>query len=226
MEGLNEFGKYLIKHHINNIITTNYDSGIEFILCDRCGYIEQKPIDMVPERIYNIRTYKVFKDWETGHQVKLWKIHGDVNRIQSVTLGFDQYCGSIAKLTGYVKGTYKSTQKKGHVECKVPIEEKCRKQEFDQLSWAELFFRTNVYIVGFGMDFSELDIWWLLNKRARLMLEVSEINNTITYLYNAKYENEAEKADIYAALHAFQVSYRSFEADLDYIKRVFENMMP
>lgn len=52
------------------------------------------------------------------------------------------------------------------------------------------FFRTNVYIVGFGMALSEIDIWWLLNKRALFLANVSGINNSIVYLYNDEYENE------------------------------------
>lgn len=38
--GFEIFGTLLSKHHVNNIITTNYDEGIEFILCDICEYHE------------------------------------------------------------------------------------------------------------------------------------------------------------------------------------------
>ena len=98
---LEKFGEYLLQNNVNNIITTNYDMGIEFIL-RRCGYSEQKAKGLIPERIYNIRTYKVYYSKETQHRVKVWKIHGDVDRIASITLGFDQYCGSLAKLTDYI----------------------------------------------------------------------------------------------------------------------------
>lgn len=43
---LENFGQYLFKHHVYNIITTNYDNGIEFILCDTCGYREQAVTDV------------------------------------------------------------------------------------------------------------------------------------------------------------------------------------
>ena len=39
------------------------------------------------------------------------------------------------------------------------------------ISWIDLMFTTDVYIVGFGMDFSEQDIWWILNKRQRFIKE-------------------------------------------------------
>lgn len=224
MRALDKFGEYLAQHHIYNIITTNYDNGIEFILCGTCGYREQPPEGMVPERIYSIRTHRVFFNEKTGHSLKLWKIHGDLDRIKSITLGFDQYCGSLSKLMNYVKGVYRSSQNSKDAECSVPMKEKCSNQKFDHLSWAELFFRTNLYIVGFGMDFSEIDIWWLLNKRARFMLEVPEINNSITYLYNVDHDKEDRKAEIFAALRAFQVSCVPIKSDSNYISSIFKNI--
>ncbi len=221
---LENFGQYLFQHHVHNIITTNYDNGIEFILCDTCGYGEQAVTEVVPERIYSIRTYKTFINGETGHKVKLWKIHGDLSRIKSITLGFDQYCGSLSKLVGYVKGNYESSQSGGKTFCRIPMKRKCEEQRYDGISWIELFFRTNVYIVGFGMDFSEIDIWWLLNKRARLLLEVPEIKNSITYLYDDKYESEKKKTAIFAALRAFQVSYGPIQSGENYINNIFDNM--
>jgi len=230
---LKHFGGDLIQHHVNNILTTNYDNGIEFILCKFCGYREQTPKDMALENIYNIRTYKLFVNDDTGHEVKLWKIHGDLNRLRSITLGFDQYCGALSKLSEYVKGTYKSSKKDVKVECAGPTDIKCKEQKFDQLSWAELFFRTNVYIVGFGLSSSEIDIWWLLNRRARLMIDIPQIRNTITYLYDVEFETpfqtskdgkEKEKKAMFAALDAFQVTYSPIKSDSGYISNIFKSM--
>ena len=75
------------------------------------------------------------------------------------------------------------------------------------------------------MDFSEIDIWWLLNKRARFMLEIPAIMNTITYLYNPIYENEENKPAIFAALRAFNVSYGPIGSDCHYISNIFQNMI-
>lgn len=234
IQDLEYFGQYLIQHHVNNILTTNYDNGIEFILCEVCGYQEQTSKDMVSETIYSIRTYQRFVNKDTGHEVKLWNIHGDLKRIRSITLGFDQYCGSLSKLSEYVKGTYKSSKKDAKIECAGPMDTKCKEQKFDELSWAELFFRTNVYIVGFGLNSSEIDIWWLLNKRARLMIDIPQIGNTITYLYNEEFEtplktpkhkNAKEKKALFAALEAFQVTYSPINSDSNYISNIFESML-
>jgi len=222
---LNEFGNLLRTHSINNIITTNYDSGIEYILQDACGYHRETPKGLVPEEIYNIRTYKSFYNKTTDHRIKLWKIHGDLERIKSITLGFDQYCGALSKLESYVKGSYISTHGETPLRCDISILKKCRQPElFDHISWVELFFNTNVYIVGFGMDFSEIDIWWLLNKRARFKLEVPEIQNSITYLYNENYESRAKKQELFAVLDAFEIIHRPISTDSNYLCNIFNSI--
>lgn len=110
---------------------------MELILCDICGYEETEPQGLVKEEIYSIRTYKEYMNRKNNHQLKLWKIHGDINRIKSITFGFDQYCGYLSKLSEYIKGNYKSA--KGPA-CKVSMKQKCEIQHFDYPSWAELFF--------------------------------------------------------------------------------------
>lgn len=221
---LSSFGDFLKRCNVNNIITTNYDTGVEFVL-ERCGYCEQKNSDMTVERIYSIRTYKLFFNTASSHSVKVWKIHGDIDRIASITLGFDQYCGSLAKLTEYVKGTYKSSQSANGIKCDIPMKKKCQSGVFDNISWAELFFRTDVYIVGFGMDFSEIDIWWLLNKRARFQSEGILVNNSISYIYNSDYESEQTKPSIYAALEAFNVNKYSIKSCRHYFHEIFQIIM-
>lgn len=222
IRGLEEFGVLLQRNNISNIITTNYDNGIECILYNKCGYREWTQKSMTPERVYSIRTYKILYNDDTGHSVKLWKIHGDFERIKSVTLGYDQYCGALSRLINYVKGNYKSSQSENRIECKVAMKEKCLNQNFDNISWVELFFRTNLYIVGFGLEFSEIDIWWLINKRARYMLEVPALNNTITYVYNEQYENEEKKPAIFSSLRAFDVRLKPVNADANYISNIFK----
>lgn len=221
---LERFGTFLERLNVNNIITTNYDDGVEFILTRFCGYKKRIPEGLVPEQIYSIRTHYEFYNDNTGHCIKLWKIHGDMERIKSITLGFDQYCGSLSKLMDYIKGSYKSSKNSENTECKIPMIEKCSSQKFDGLSWAELFFRTNLYIIGFGMNFSEIDIWWLLNKRARFQLEIPLINNSITYLYNEEYEKPDEKKAIFSSLHAFNVECKPIRSDADYISSIFKSM--
>ena len=72
------------------------------------------------------------------------------------------------------------------------------------------------------MDFSELDIWWLLNKRARIKKSNPNlIKNTITYYLNPEYDNK--KDDIIDALKVFNVECKQMNNNktLVYMKNVF-----
>lgn len=214
------FSKFLKRNKISDILTTNYDKGIEYIL-QRCGY--EINSNNSSEKLYSIRRCKIFKNNKNKHQIKLWKIHGDIDAIKSVTLGYDQYCGSLSKLTSYIKGKYE-TSKMSQVNIgNVPIEDKCKNpNQKDNGSWAELFFFNNIYIFGFGMDFSELDIWWLLNKRARIRISNPNlIQNTITYYYQPRFDKNKE--DIKDALKTFYVENKQInEPLLYYMNNVFK----
>jgi len=224
IRGLNKFGEYLRSHHIKNIITTNYDRSIEYILCNFCEYEEdEKPLGLDPEVIYSIRTYKTLKYQNGNHTLKLWKIHGDVNRTKSIMLGFDHYCGALAKLSSYIKGTYSSEH--SSVKCSIDIETKCKNNAFDEISWAELFFSTNVFIIGSGLDFSEIDIWWLLNKHIRLKNKYPQhIQNNIYYFFNIQYDTPERKKDIYQMLDAFQIKRIGIHSDGEYIRNIFKQI--
>jgi len=264
IKNLENFGKYLLEANINNIITTNYDEGIEYILTNFCSYKKENIDITTNEHVYSIRTYKEYVNIETNHKIKLWKIHGDISReileiskpeqnksksteyspYKTITLGFDQYCGSLSKLNNYLKGKYESD--KG-VKCELSIQKKCKIAEkmrnagkmqitkktqivkqakykklklFDGLSWAELFFRSNIYIVGFGMSFSEIDIWWLINKRARIYNEV-KLSNKIYYLYNGQYD---KNEDIHEILEIFKVDCEEIDSDKDYLDAIFSKI--
>lgn len=231
------FGTMLIKHHVGNIITTNYDGGIEWILTKKCGYEQVTPADLVPEDIYSVRTYKLYRNGV--HTVKLWKIHGDGEpneknrRIKSVTLGFDQYCGAIAKEYAYVKGEYDPNLKHGEIQtpankpkCLISLRDKCSgKEDFDGISWIELFFTTNVYFVGFGMRLSEIDIWWLLNQHSRLKEKYPEnIKNTITLVDNELHPVEQEVRELLPYFDVRIVSIPGIEKNKAYLSNIFRMM--
>ena len=183
---------------------------------------ESKEYIYTEEDLYNIRTRKVYtKGYPDGstHAVKLWKIHGDALRKSkkyddatgaSMILGFDQYCGQLSKLWAYLKGGYKSDdiiEKSKDTEidvakCNTPMEDKIKNNQFDGISWAELFFNSNVYIAGFGMDYAEIDLWWLINQRARMkyVKDVKNLNNKICFLYHPIYDNPAQQPEMKARI--------------------------
>jgi len=117
------FSNFLKRNKISNIITTNYDKGIEYIL-QRCGYDNLQ--NNSSEKLYSIRRCKKFYNSNNSHTIILWKIHGDIDAIKSVTLGYDQYCGSLSKLTSYIKGKYEPSKTLQNNMGIISIEEKCQ----------------------------------------------------------------------------------------------------
>lgn len=150
--------------NIQHYITTNYDYAFidEIIKRDDINL----PIhEYSTEDVYSIRRLKRISN-KKELKKNIWQIHGEIRKPATIMLGLDQYCGYIGKIDSYLKGRY-SYKKEGKESIEVSIEEKFSQNAFNNSSWIELFFTTNIHIVGFSMDFAETDIWWLINQRAR-----------------------------------------------------------
>lgn len=101
----------------------------------------------------------------------------------------------MGKLDKYIKGDYSfgknSTKKMPGIVKRIAFKEEL--PSIDELglnilghpgiySWADVFFMTDLHIIGFGLDFAELDIWWLLNRRIRLNKDYDNpVKNKIYY---------------------------------------------
>lgn len=170
-QGSNEFYKKIIDLNLDNYLTTNYDYAF---IKEVQAQFENSNIEHVNnETVYSIRRHKKveFENFNT----KFWQIHGELSAPKSIMLGLDHYCGSVGKIDGYLKGNY--SRKFNNI---LKIYEKIENNSFDEISWIELFFNTDVHIFGFGFDFNETDLWWILNKRARMSKDI-KMSNTITY---------------------------------------------
>lgn len=223
------FGEMLKRRNITNIITTNYDSIIEDILVSKCHY--KMSSSRYDEKIYSVRRKKTYNSPDKNHSITLWKIHGDGRddneMCKTLTLGLDHYCGYIAKISAYIKGQYdfpKDDNSRERIPCE-KMDDKCKNGTFTDHSWIDLFFCSDMYISGFGMDYAEIDIWWLIIRRARLMMELNnkEINNRIHFLYSICYD--AGKKGLFDALGAFGVECQPICTSGNYLKKLF-NAIP
>lgn len=141
------------------IMTTNYDFTIEEALG---GPLYQSTC-LAPESRYSL-----FRR-HTAAGIDVWHVHGDVARPSSMVLGFDHYAGALQKIRNYV--TDGIEVKKAPHKVSSPV--KNGMLDFTTYrtiySWVDYFLRDHIHIVGLGMDFTEIDLWWLLlHKRRRL----------------------------------------------------------
>jgi len=54
-------------------------------------------------------------------------------------------------------------------------------------------FNTNIHIIGLKLDYSETDIYWILNKRQRLYKDIGnkiKVKNNITFYTNENNESK------------------------------------
>lgn len=193
---------------MNNYLTTNYDYSFKnTLVTDKSLSFE----NLSNEDIYSIRRkISILKNNKDISQI--WHIHGEIQKPNTIMLGLDHYCGAIGKINNYVKGNYEY-QENGNTKKLVSIKEKLLNNSFDKVSWVELFFTSNIHILALSLDYSETDLWWVLNKRARMLRdrEISyKIKNKIIY-----YCNQIEKSK--------EELLRSFKVDVEIIPLINNN---
>ena len=172
---------------VTNFITTNYDATLdeEFITLN---YIRDISVN-TSEQVYSIRRLHRFIKGKVEKNV--WYAHGEEKYPKSIMLGYDQYCGTIGLLNDYLKGNYKLPN--GRILESMVI--RIKKNDKEIHSWIDLFFFTDVHIFAFGLDYSEMDIWWILNRRKRMLVE-NKLNSLPNKIYFYMNDLDSEKAKL------------------------------
>lgn len=147
------------------IMTTNYDFTIQEAFVGPL----HSPAFLAPESRYSL-----FRRHQAGER-EVWHVHGDVGRPSSMVLGYDHYAGSLQKIRNYVMGDIE-IRKLGR---RVPSALRGGNLDFTAnrqvYSWVDFFLRDHVHIVGLGMDFAEIDLWWLLLHKRRRVHQTGQI---------------------------------------------------
>ncbi|MBS5135833.1 MAG: SIR2 family protein [Oscillospiraceae bacterium] len=91
---------------------------------------------------------------DTPQGTGLWHIHGESSVPQGIILGHDRYGRLLARIVQCCQNTAQRTSRTN--VGKLPF-----------LSWPSLFLFGDVYILGFGFDSCEFDLWWLLRRKQR-----------------------------------------------------------
>lgn len=183
---LQEQIRTLISMQFDDIITTNYSYEIESAvlgvktvsetyLSKTCKNQEEgKKV----EPKYLIQSCQVIPYGE--HNNRIWHIHGEARKPNSMILGHYYYANLLHRIMDYIDRNsryYSYRQQNG------------KNQSIR--SWLDSFILGDVYILGFGMDFSELDIWWLLNRKKR----ENAIHGQVFY-YEPCGDDFSEKAEL------------------------------
>lgn len=164
---------------IVHYITTNYDQVLKQTL-ESIGYVEHEHVRS--ENTYSLRRRHTLRN-EAGMLKHIWNIHGEIEAPQSIMLGLHQYCGSVGRISEYLNGKYK--YKKEKLVLTMPkLVDRLKEDIEDPFSWLDLFFTTDVYIIGFGLLYDEIDLWWVLTRRKRLIRQGYDIKNHVYFCGN------------------------------------------
>lgn len=181
-----------------NYLTTNYDLSLE-------SYFHRNQ-QKGKEVLYNLYSYYSSLDVNSLYSVgNIWHIHGDINRQQSIILGYDHYCKQINKIQKYIPWTRKEISK-------IVQQGDSIGQKWAGKSWVDLFFMSDVYIVGLGLGFAELDLWWILDLWARCK-KAKVVSNSIEYLDAIQHGHSSCKPTFMQTLNDFGIGYQPFKGE-------------
>lgn len=141
---------------VDAILTTNYTYEIEKSLVKsfsckvgcKSKYRKRDKTDAGKYELSQLYTY--FQPLETAPSI--WHIHGEAAKHQTMVIGHYYYGKLIAKIQQHIAD---------HMALyKLYL---LGKTDFSPFSWIDYFMLGDIYIVGLGMDVSEMDLWWLVN---------------------------------------------------------------
>ena len=157
----NEILQEILSLDFDAILTTNYTYEAENVLDQKFLALKDKSRRAATyslskgrnrkESSYFIKTYNNFI--HNGKQTGIWHLHGELRNRSSLILSHDDSEKLCAKIDTYLKETGK--------KYKFGID------HYIFESWIDYLLFGDVYIIGFGMDYSEYDLWWVLNQRNR-----------------------------------------------------------
>lgn len=151
----------------DHIFTTNYSYciekafylGINFLLPRVRTKIRfnlnPKRRNARPIREINYRMHTGYLAQNSNESyVGIWHIHGECTVPRGIVIGHDRYGRLLSRME-----TICDSQIYGK-QSELPI---CK--QFT--SWPELFLYGDIYIIGFGFNLCEYDLWWLLRRKQR-----------------------------------------------------------
>lgn len=169
----------LLRLNVEHYITTNYDYVADNAL-QSMRYVEDLSERDKSENTFSIHRKRCFIN--DNKKKYIWNIHGELTNIKSIMLGYYHYCSYIGQIKKYIAGEYEFAKRKDkgvipQIENRLPIIPN------GIFSWIDLFFTSNIYIIGLGFYYEEIDLWWILTIRKRLIQKLGKdiISNNIVY---------------------------------------------
>ncbi len=185
-----EFLREFLLMNFDHILTTNYTYELENVaqFPDEYTFANIKRLSrhtqekQRAESKYMIHSYnEIILD---STPKKIWHIHGEIRKPNSVIIGHYYYGNLLSEIKKISDGRRDAYRREQDLGDQYPVN-----------SWVDAFILGEIYCVGFGFDFSEFDLWWLLNRKAREKAQVGDV-----YFYNPASSGFDEKRELLASM--------------------------
>ncbi len=198
----------LLQKGFDEILTTNYSYELEIAATEKETITKYQLNKMIKradgkgsptEGKYFIHSYNEVKF--SGTPNRIWHIHGAAKNPSSMVIGHYYYGNLLSKYKSYFDEEVKNRYVKEQENDEVKI-----------ISWLDAFILGDVHVLGFGFDFSEFDLWWLLDRKKREKAEHGKL-----YYYVPSWEANSlkfqEKAELLKCYDAEVVVIDHLEGD-------------
>lgn len=173
-------GTYLIDIYsglTKHTLTTNYGFFVEF------GMGFRLPIHDLFNKKIEEKYYSLFRNETDQKNKTLWRIHGEAKKPHSLLLGYGQYAKYMGQVKDYL---YKGIKFAGFKELvRSPLMGRHPDFSFEKnaeiYSWIDIFLKDELHIIGLGLDFSEIILWWLLSEKMNLNAKYPKKVGSINY---------------------------------------------
>lgn len=188
-KGYNQFHEQVMHLGYQDLLTTNYDYGLEKSVVPH--FLTQKHLWALNRQE---RALSLKRGYRLPHSnAKVWHIHGELwdarehgrgssYAEESIMIGYGHYSNYLDQIQEHFEGKYK----KG-APTKLNLVARLR-TDVESPYWMDRVFTHNLDILGLGLDFSENHLWWLLNQRAsikksRTFKKENLIQNEVRFFY-------------------------------------------
>ena len=152
----------VLRMGFDDILTTNYSYELEIAALGLSSVKESqiKKLNRHTPRVGRVESKYLLHSYNELNvddvQNRVWHIHGEARKPDSMILGHYYYANLLARMVKYTSDHENRYENDAKTDKDTEIN-----------SWLDAFILGDVYVLGFTFDVSEFDLWWLLNRKLR-----------------------------------------------------------